>query len=69
VVNAADDRFQQTVIQSPFDAGAPFVNEALTKKWRRIALAKDAETLFPDPAGAAPSYAILQAELERRLSR
>ena len=69
VVNAAGETFEETVIQSPFDADAPFVKEALTKKWRLIALAKDAETLFPDRAGEhAPSYAILGTELERRLS-
>jgi len=68
VVNDAGERFAQTVIQSPLDADAPFVKEALTKKWRRIALAKHAETFFPDRRREEfPSYAILWTELKGRL--
>jgi len=66
VVNAGGERFEETVSQSPLDGGALFVKEALTKKWRRIASAKAAESLFTDEE---PGYAILWSELERRLSR
>lgn len=71
VVNAGEQRFEETVSQSPLDGGGvPFVKEALTKKWRRIASAHGAETLFSSGAEDDNlSHAILWSELERRLSR
>jgi hypothetical protein len=68
VVNAKGERFEETLVQSPLDAGAPFVKEGLTKKWRQIASAKDAEDVLTD-APHQGGYAILWEKLERRLNR
>ena len=68
VVNAGGEQLEETVVQSPLDGDAPFVKEALTKKWCRIASAKDAEDLFTDTA-PQDRYAMLWQKLECRLSR
>jgi 2-methylcitrate dehydratase PrpD len=67
VVTSGSERFEETVLQSPFDGDAPAVKATLTKKWRRIAQATNAEALFA--VQETPPYAILWGELERRLKR
>ena len=67
VVNAAGERFEETLVQSPFDGDAPDVKAALTKKWRRIVSAKGADDLLTDAAQRS-GYAILWQRLKRRLN-
>jgi len=67
VVNAKGERFEETVVQSPFDGDAPDVKEALTKKWRRIA-SKGAEDALTGTEQHR-NYATLWQNVERRLNR
>ena len=67
VVNAGDKRAEETLIQSPFDADAPDVKEALTKKWHKMAVKGSENPLTGTEQHHG--YAIIWEKLEARLSR
>lgn len=66
VVVAGRDRFEETVIGTPFDHDAPNLARHLGEKWRRLLAPEDSRALFSDAASDQPG--ILWQQVERRVS-
>jgi 2-methylcitrate dehydratase PrpD len=67
-VNAGSDRFEETVIDTPFDHDASGLSQFLAGKWRRLLSAEDARAL-ENVGGPVPDrHAVLWQMIERRVS-
>lgn len=66
VIHTAANRYEETVVQAPFDHDAPGLEPLLREKWRRMLSPRDCSLLNHEQPGAQ-RYATLWDRIERRL--